>query len=115
MPAPDGSQKLFTRCYMFDVAKRRQTWQIALITDNSVETTHPSRWTQLGPIHHVVTYRTENDGATQLGALRLLEAETVDRAVVGSDVHAAVDDGETGEVIERRDLLAARVRSPDRA
>ena len=110
MPAPDGSQKLFTSRHMFDVAKRQQTGQIAEFADNSVETAHPSRWTRSGVTHHVLRYRTENGGTRFWRALRLLETETVQRAVVGSDVHAAVDHGETREVIERGDLLAARVQ-----
>src|SRR5207245_132511 len=45
-----------------------------------------------------------------LTALRVVETEAVQRAVVGSDVHAAVHDAESGEVIERRDLFAARIQ-----
>src|SRR4051812_45809516 len=44
-----------------------------------------------------------------LRTLRLFEAETVQGAVVGADVDAAVGHGEAGEVIERGDLFAARV------
>jgi hypothetical protein len=50
------------------------------------------------------------DDRRLLAARRVFETEAVQSAVVRPDVHAPVRDGESGEVMERRDLFAARVQ-----